>query len=167
LLARLDLTQFAVMSAALTAKRPREVFVSHANADRRFVNRLVAVLEEHGVPLWYSRKALVGAQQWHDEIGAALRRCDWFLLVLSPAAVNSEWVKRELLFALNDRRFRGRIVPLVGKPCDPDTLSWTLQGFQKVDISVDFEKGCADLLRIWGLAFRGLVKDTRRKVSRK
>jgi hypothetical protein len=34
----------------------------------------------------YSRTNLVGAQQWHDEIGAALQCCDWFAIVLSPNA---------------------------------------------------------------------------------
>jgi hypothetical protein len=43
------------------------------------------------------RKANIrGAQQWHDEIGTALKRCDWFLLVLSPQSVRSMWVKHEL-----------------------------------------------------------------------
>jgi hypothetical protein len=133
---------------------PRELFVSHAARDRRLVDKIIAVLEQHGIPHWYSRKTLMGAQQWHDEIGAALKRCDWFLLVLSPAAVKSEWVKRELLFALDKPRFRGRIVPLLAKPCDLDELSWTLPAFQRVDFSPGFEKGCSALLRIWGLGLR-------------
>jgi hypothetical protein len=106
---------------------------------------------------------LLGAQQWHDEIGAALKRCDWFLLVLSPSAVASEWVKRELTYALNDRRFRGRIIPLMAKRCNPQPLSLTLQGFQQIDISSDFESGCADLMRIWGLGYRDAVAARRRR----
>ena len=69
---------------------PNEVFVSHSSMDRPFVNRLVDVLRRHGVPVWYSEANIQGAQQWHDEIGAALRRCDWFVLVLSPDAVASK-----------------------------------------------------------------------------
>ena len=133
---------------------PKELFVSHSSHDKRILNNLVTVLERHGVPHWYSRKNLLGAQQWHDEIGAALKRCDWFLLVLTPSAVKSEWVKRELFYALDDRRLRKRIIPLVAKPCDPQVLSWTLHGFQQIDASSDFEAGCADLLRIWGLGYK-------------
>lgn len=75
---------------------PREVFLSHAAQDRKFATRLSKLLKHHRVAVWYSRKNLRGAQQWHDEIGKALERCDWFLLVLSPDSVKSMWVKREL-----------------------------------------------------------------------
>jgi hypothetical protein len=47
--------------------------------------------------------------------------------MLSPAAVESEWVKRELVRALNDRRYVGRIIPVLLLPCDLDKLSWTLR----------------------------------------
>lgn len=43
-------------------------------------------MRAHGVPIWYSDAKIVGARMWHDEICAALRRCDWFVLVLSPDA---------------------------------------------------------------------------------
>ena len=75
---------------------PAELFLSHSSAARRFAEALGEVCERHGVPFWYSRRNLRGAQQWHDEIGTALARCDWFAVILSPAAVSSRWVKREL-----------------------------------------------------------------------
>ena len=92
---------------------PHEAFLSHSSLDHDFVTGLADALRRHGVPVWYSRTNIMGAQQWHDEIGAALRRCDWFLLVLSPNAVASMWVKRELIFALQQNRFENRIVPLL------------------------------------------------------
>jgi hypothetical protein len=69
--------------------RPAEAFLSHASADRQFASELAEILRRHGLPVWYSETDIRGAQQWHDEIGAALGRCDWFLLVLTPAAVES------------------------------------------------------------------------------
>jgi hypothetical protein len=115
------------------------------------VRKFAAVLQGHGVRYWYSEKHIVGAQQWHDEIGRALHRCDWFAVVLSPAAVASRWVKRELLYALNHSRYEGRIVPIVLKPCDSEKLSWTLDNFQRVDFSSGFDEGCHQLLRVWGI----------------
>jgi len=114
------------------------------------VAKLVQALRAHGVRAWYSEAHIVGAQQWHDEIGRALARCDWFLLILSPAAVKSKWVKRELLFALQDDRYLERIVPILRKPCDYLALSWTLGSFQWVDFTEDFETGLRALLRVWG-----------------
>ena len=85
--------------------------------------------------IWYSRTNIRGAQMWHDEIGAALRRCDWFVLVLSPGGVASPWVKRELLYLLQESRYAGRIVPLLHEPCAYDELSWTLASMQMVDFT--------------------------------
>ena len=133
---------------------PNEVFLSHSSTDHPFVIKLAKVLQRHGIPIWYSDTDIRGAQQWHDEIGAALRRCDWFALVLSPAAVASMWVKRELLFSLQQDRFEGRIVPIIHRQCPHDELSWTLSQIQMIDFEHDFDQGCRDLLRIWGTGYR-------------
>ena len=92
---------------------PAEVFLSHSSVDRQFASDVGAVMRRHGVPVWYSQANILGAQQWQDEIGHALQRCDWFVIVLSPNSINSMWVKRELSYALNEKRFENRIVPLV------------------------------------------------------
>ena len=108
----------------------KECFLSHSNKDRAFVLRLAKTLRQHKIPYWYSATHIVAAKQWHDEIGKALDRCGWFLLVLTPDAVRSEWVKRELLFALNHQRYNERIVPILRKRCEFRRLSWTLAEFQ-------------------------------------
>lgn len=133
---------------------PQEIFLSHSSRDADFVERLAEVLRRHGLPLWYSRTQITGAQQWHDQIGVALDRCDWFLLVLSPQAVASPWVKRELLYALNTIRYQERIVPLLFQPCDQAQLSWTLPLLQFVDFTSNFDDGCRALLRVWGQGYR-------------
>ncbi len=120
---------------------PREIFLSHAAGDRRFASRLADELARRGIRVWYSRRTVLGAQQWHDEIGKALARCDWFLLVLSPSAVRSEWVKREFLGALQQKRYRRRIAPLLHRRCKYERLSWTLESIQQIDFTGDFARG--------------------------
>lgn len=132
---------------------PNEVFPSHSNLDRAFANELAGVIGRHGIPFWYSNRNIVGAQQWHDEIGAALRRCDWLVVLLSPQSVESIWVKREVLFALNDHRYAERIIPVLYQPCDYDLLSWTLSLLQIVDFTKGLEDGCRALLRVWGIGY--------------
>lgn len=53
---------------------PNEVFLSHSSEDRDFADSLAEVVRAHGIPVWYSDTDIRGAQQWHDEIGAALQR---------------------------------------------------------------------------------------------
>jgi hypothetical protein len=132
---------------------PSELFLSHATPDRTFVDRLVSTLRGHGIPVWYSVTNIVGAQQWHDEIGRALDRCDWFALILSPSALKSKWVDRELSFALNDDRYVRKIVPILYQDCEIKRLSWVLPSLQIVDFRGGFDDGCRDLLRVWGLGY--------------
>lgn len=131
-----------------TAK-PRELFLSHSERDHVFTSWLAAELRAHGVPTWYSATHLKGGQQWQQEIGRALRRCDWFAVVLSPPAVKSMWVERETAFALKERRYRNRIIPVRFKPCRDNRLSWTLGNFQFVDFTGARDAGLAALLKIW------------------
>ena len=129
-------------------KKPKEAFLSHSSKNLAFSSRLAKNLTNYNVNTFYSRKHIVGAQEWHDEIGEALKRCDWFLLVLSPQAVNSKWVKHELIYALQQNRYRGRIVPILYKSCDINKLSWTLSGFQHIDFRKGFDKGIQALLSL-------------------
>lgn len=133
--------------------KPTEVFLSHSSKNLAFASRLAKVLNAHHVRTFFSKKHIQGAQEWHDEIGAALKRCDWFLVVLSPQSVASKWVKHELIKALQLIRYKGRIVPISYKVCDADKLSWTLSGFQWIDFRKDFHQGCRDLFAIWKMNY--------------
>lgn len=114
---------------------------------------LATVLARHGVPPFFSPVNIMGAQQWQDEILGALQRCDWFVVILSPNAINSMWVKREVAYALQDRRYENRIVPVKYIDCPLESLRW-LTLFQMIDFTADFKTGCRDLLRTWGVGLR-------------
>jgi hypothetical protein len=133
---------------------PSEVFLSHSTKNDVFIGRLQTVLSDYGVKTFVSKTSIRGAQQWHDEIGTALKRCGWFLLVLSPQSVHSAWVKHDLIYALQANRYRGRIIPVVYKNCDKEALSWTLPAIECVDFRSDFDEGCRQLLDIWHLEYK-------------
>lgn len=135
------------------SKPPKQVFISHATRDRKSADRIAKVLRQSGIPVWYSRLHLGGAEQWQQKIGQALKRCDWFLVILSPAAVKSMWVNRELAYALMQKRYEDRIVPVLLRDCEHEALSWTLATFQMVRFNTGFTAGCRELLRVWGLRY--------------
>ena len=131
-----------------------EIFLSHASKDRAFADELARTLRRHGLKVWYSRTELVGAQAWHDEIGKALMRCNWFVVILSGAALKSKWLRRELQYALWDDRYERRIVPVLYKRCKLAELSWSLPPLQMADFTRQRDTGYTELLRIWGLKYR-------------
>ena len=136
-----------------SSRRPREIFLSHAHEDRSIARQLADDLTRHSLRAWISDHHVAAPHEWIDEIGKALKRCDWFIVVLTPAAIRSIWVKREVGFALNDRRYAGRIIPLVARACNPTQLAWPLAVIQSLDCR-DYDKGIRKLLRIWNIAYR-------------
>src|SRR5262245_45345777 len=138
---------------------PNEVFLSHSSLDHEFANKIVDVLRRHGVPVWHGPSSIRGSQYWHDEIGEALERCDWFVILLSPNSLKSMWVRRELLFALAEERYDKTLVPVLVHAGNYQKLSWTFRSHQLVDFTEDFKKGCRALLRIWGIGYQALDPD--------
>ena len=130
---------------------PREIFLSHSVKDHAFTTRIAELLRDHDRTVWYAPNELVGGDFWLDELGRALDRCDWFLVVLSPNSIKSRWVKSEVRFALSEPKFEGRIVPILYKTCPFRELSWVLGSIQHVDFTKGFKKGSEDLLKIWDL----------------
>ncbi len=129
---------------------PKEVFLSHSSHDVEVTTRIAETLRNHGIPVWYSATNIRGAQQWQDEIGRALKRCDFFIVLLSNHSIVSEWVKRELSYALNHTQYSEKILPVTLEFCDYESLSWTLGSFQMVDLMRDYEDGCRSILNTWG-----------------
>lgn len=132
---------------------PKEVFLSHSSINLLIATNLANTLRNHGVPIWFSPTNIVTAEQWHDEIGKALRRCDWFMILLSNAAVNSIWVRRELQYALRHNQYDNHIIPVIIENCDYEELSWTLGMFQMVDMTNNRDDAFTQILRAWGLGF--------------
>ena len=140
--------------------KPREIFFSHASADRVIADEITLKLRRAGLKVWYSKTHIKGAQQWQAEIGKALQRCDWFVVMLTPAAVKSKWVERELAYALQHDQYNKQIVPLLLKTCAYERLHWTLGAIQMIDLRKEHKtQGIGNLLALW---LRRSTKRTRK-----
>lgn len=132
---------------------PKEVFLSHSSQNSAVTEKIAETLRNHNISVWYSKTNIRGAQQWQDEIGKALRRCDWFIILLSDESVISKWVKMELGYALSHSQYDNHILPVTLADCDYESLSWTLGVFQMADLSQDMEDGYSEILGTWGYGF--------------
>ncbi len=76
------------------------VFLSYARRDgEEFAARLRQRLEAEAVPLWRDREGMEGGRDWWQQITAALDQVEFMLLVITPAAVQSDIVRREWRYA--------------------------------------------------------------------
>jgi len=94
------------------------IFVSHSHLDNDFGTRLAQdlrrVLKEERAVFYDVLGGLHGGDTWWDKIVEELTARNVFLLVLSPDAMNSLWVRREINIALNKNKL---IVPVLYRPC--------------------------------------------------
>ena len=114
------------------ARRPVEVFLSHAHQDVALTKRLAAELRRHNIKCWFSEHHIHGGQRWQEEIGAALRRCDFFIVLLTRASVRSRWVKHEVAWVNDDRRYDERVLSILVERCNPSTLNFVLKNLQMI-----------------------------------
>lgn len=99
------------------------VFVSHAHEDSAFCQALVAGLRQAGADVWYDEHNL-GYGRLMDVIERELKQRRVFLVVLSPAAISSPWVKREVFAAisLHDSEAERIVLPIMAQPCEVPLL---------------------------------------------
>jgi hypothetical protein len=113
-------------------RKPLEVFLSHAHKDVALTKRLAAELRRHNIKCWLSEHHIQGGQQWQEEIGAALRRCDFFIVLLTRSSVRSRWVRHEVAWVIDNRRYDERILSILVERCDPSRLNFVLKNLQMI-----------------------------------
>lgn len=87
-----------------------KAFLSHSTHDAVFVNALHQALALQGVNAWIDRRELLPGDSLLPEIKEAIIFHEVFFLVLSPHALASSWVEKELDFAKSQSK---RIVTLL------------------------------------------------------
>lgn len=94
-------------------QNPRQIFVSHAHQDRAFAHRLADDLRRQGWDIWIAPESIRPGERWVTAINRGLAESGIFLLVLTPAAVQSHWVEQETDAAI-DLAHHGeiRFIPL-------------------------------------------------------
>lgn len=71
-------------------------FISHADEDQKFAERLYEDLQTKGVRCWFAKHDMQGGRKMDEQISSAIQFHDKLLLILSPASIRSEWVKFEI-----------------------------------------------------------------------
>ncbi|HEY7343446.1 MAG TPA: toll/interleukin-1 receptor domain-containing protein [Ktedonobacterales bacterium] len=88
-----------------------KIFVSHSTLDAEFATKLVNDLKAAGADAWIDSTDM-GPGNFQQRIDEALTGCEWFLLVLTPNALASKWVRLEVDAAIRFRSY-GKIKGLI------------------------------------------------------
>lgn len=110
-----DINVRELLNGIRPGKQATKVFISYSHQDKSFAKKLAGELEGQGMKVWWDFDSLKGGQDWQKEIERGIKQCNFFLVALTPDAVNSEWVGNEILYASNAQK---TIIPLHLKKCD-------------------------------------------------
>ena len=97
------------------------VFVSYSRRDKQELEKLVSTLETAGHGVWWDVQSIQGGEDWQAAISRAIVDSDVTILILSPHAVNSEWVQRELAISWDNHK---PVIPFQVAPVEqiPDLI---------------------------------------------
>ncbi|MBA2680946.1 MAG: toll/interleukin-1 receptor domain-containing protein, partial [Ktedonobacteraceae bacterium] len=101
-----------------------QIFVSHSHSDSAFCHSLVDALRNAGADVWYDEHNL-GSGQLMEVVQRELDRRPVFIVILSPAAFASRWVRRETGWAyeLFDRDPTRILLPITAVPIERTAFS--------------------------------------------
>jgi hypothetical protein len=71
------------------------IFISYAHADQEFVNELVQRLRNAGISVWKDSHDLHAGDDWRERIDDAIKAATALIVVMTPAAADSEYVSYE------------------------------------------------------------------------
>jgi WD40 repeat protein len=128
----------------MTGSAPKRIFISYSRRDgAEFAAKLREELEVAGLPVWHDVSALEGNRDWWSQIEEALRSKELhhLVLVLTPAAVASQYVRDEIRLA----RQEGKTVsPVKGAGLDLAAVPrWMGHAYD-----LDIPDQCALLMRV-------------------
>ncbi len=96
-----------------------KVFISHSSSDKKFVRTLKRDLHENGIETFVDEDALELGDSLMEKLEMGLKESSHFVMILSPNAINSEWVQLELKEALNlaNDKLIKKIIPIKFRQC--------------------------------------------------
>lgn len=92
-----------------------------------------------GYQVWDPNLEVQPGTNFARAIGEALDGADALVVLVSPEAMQSDWIRWELDLAMTNPRFKGRLVPVELRPTD--ALPWILRRFQVLKFSGESTNG--------------------------
>ena len=89
-----------------------KVFLSHSHADAPLAARVSAALQRSGLEVWGTDLNVLPGDNWAAAVARALEESEAMVVLLTPGAINSPNVRREIEYALGAKRYSNRLIPV-------------------------------------------------------
>ncbi len=111
-----------------------KVFISYAPVDAELARRVADVLRASGFQVWDNSQILPG-DNWGAKLAEALQDSEAMVVLLTPNSLRSPNIQFEVGYALGNRDYKDRVVPVIAAPPDQlpnEDIPWVLNRFQVI-----------------------------------
>ena len=129
-----------------------KIFLSHTGIDKPFVERLARDLERLGIKVWYDKYEIKVGQSIFWKIEEGISDSEYFAIVISKEAWQSDWVRAEFDAAwqkqMKDKK--SMILPILYRDCE---IPLMIQGIKYVDFRKEenYYNALKDLVSVFGI----------------
>jgi hypothetical protein len=112
------------------------VFISHSSKDTPIARQLARRLSEAGLRVWIPEDEILPGDNWAKKVGQALEESDLMVVLVTPHAFESEWLKEEIQYALTAEQYQGRLIPVFLGPQSETSadVPWILRKLNPVQL---------------------------------
>jgi hypothetical protein len=122
-----------------------KVFLSYASSDALAARELAAALRAEGHEVWLPDDLPAG-ENLPLETGRALEDSDAMVLLISPDAMKSGNVQREMAFALGEPRYANRLLSVIVK--ETSDIPWILRRLHLIHPEKTWSRTAARVARV-------------------
>lgn len=124
----------------------KSVFISYSQKDKDHVIPIASYLARLGLRVWMDTKELSAGQNLVEEISYAINNSDIYIIIISPSALDSNWVTHELNTALTLEINQGKpkVLPII---VEKTNIPISIKSRLYIDMSDTLDSGKTSLLK--------------------
>ena len=114
-----------------------KVFISHSHVNKILARKVTKALEQAGLEVWDDEREILPGDNWAKKIAEGLEESEAMVVLLTPDAVRSQAVRREIDYALGKKSFDKRLIPvLIGSPekFPEDSIPWIFRHLNVINL---------------------------------
>jgi len=109
-----------------------QVFISYSEHDRETMEKIRNSLRRESLTVWTNTTDIQTGEDFQSAIDRGIEQTDNLVYLLSPDSVESEFVRKEIDYAVSLDK---RIIPVLVRKTPPESIPKALQGVQYIDLT--------------------------------
>ena len=114
-----------------------KVFISYAHADQDVARRVTQSLRKNGLSVWSSEEEIVPGDNWAAKMAQGIEEAEAIVVLLSPSALSSRFVRSEIDYALGKKELKGKLIPVwlsAEDSTQQESFPWILRHLQIIQL---------------------------------